>query len=229
MRRVGAFLDHSRFCNFSMCCISLTWETASFETRERNTVTEFTIYSDDKARLKQLVIDAQAGDRDAFGELFERYHRTVLTIATRRLGGDTAEAQELCQDVFIQAMQKLQQLRTPECFGGWLKSITHRMAINRLVRKGPWIATEPCTMEATCVEFNTPLGSALVREREEQVRAGLGRLRDLDRETLEAFYIRGCSLREMSDQFNAPLGTIKRRLHMARKRLSREVEELIAV
>ena len=58
----------------------------------------------------------------------------------------------------------------------------------------------------------------------EQVQAGLSKLRELDRETLEAFYVRGQSLIEMSDEFDAPLGTIKRRLHVARKRLAEEVE-----
>ena len=58
------------------------------------------------------------------------------------------------------------------------------------------------------------------------MRAGLNRLRALDRETLEAFYVRGQSLLEMSDEFDAPLGTIKRRLHVARKRLAKEVEPL---
>ena len=47
-----------------------------------------------------------------------------------------------------------------------------------------------------------------------------------DRDTLVAFYVRGESLNEMSDSFAAPLGTIKRRLHVARKRLADEVREL---
>jgi RNA polymerase sigma-70 factor (ECF subfamily) len=46
---------------------------------------------------------------------------------------------------------------------------------------------------------------------------------------LVAFYLRGQSLVEMSDEFAAPVGTIKRRLHMARKRLARELECLQAV
>ena len=50
-----------------------------------------------------------------------------------------------------------------------------------------------------------------------------------DRETLVAFYVDGRSLLEMSDDFDAPVGTIKRRLHVARKRLAKEVEELVAV
>ena len=51
----------------------------------------------------------------------------------------------------------------------------------------------------------------------------------MDRETLEAFYVEGQSLLEMADVFGAPLGTIKRRLHTARKRLAKEVDELAAV
>lgn len=171
----------------------------------------------------ELVHAAQAGDREAFGELFRRYERTVCAIALRRLG-DYDEAQELTQDVFIQAMMKLGQLREAECFGGWLKSITHRMAINRIVRRDPDLPIEPNSLEASCVEHRTPLALVLEREQSRQVRAGMARLRELDRETLEAFYVRGQTLIEMSDEFDAPLGTIKRRLHVARKRLAEEVE-----
>jgi RNA polymerase sigma-70 factor (ECF subfamily) len=154
--------------------------------------------------------------------LFSRFEQTVYAVALRRLG-DHNEAEELCQDVFLQAMTKIGQLREPACFGGWLRSITHRLAINRIVRRAPAAATEPETLEARCVEDRTPLANVLQGERKSQVRAGLDRLRTLDRETLVAFYVKGQTLLEMSDAFDAPLGTIKRRLHVARKRLAREV------
>jgi RNA polymerase sigma-70 factor (ECF subfamily) len=175
-----------------------------------------------------LVIAAQAGNREAFGELYERFQRHVLAVAIGRLG-DYAEAQELCQDVFVQALQKIGQLREPECFGSWMRSITHRMAINRAVRRSPDYLAEPDALVTTCVENDTPLTAVLADERQAQVRAGLSRLRELDRETLVAFYVKGQSLLEMSDEFDAPLGTIKRRLHVARKRLAKEVEPLVAV
>jgi RNA polymerase sigma-70 factor (ECF subfamily) len=179
----------------------------------------------DRLRTARLVRAAQNGDREAFGDLFARYERTVLSIAIRRLG-DYNEAEELCQDVFLQALTKIGQLRDPQCFGSWLRSITHRLAINRLVRGAPALPTEPETLEARCVEEATPLSKVLKSERSSQVRAGLDRLRTLDRETLVAFYVKGQSLIEMSDAFDAPLGTIKRRLHVARKRLAREVEPM---
>ena len=66
----------------------------------------------------------------------------------------------------------------------------------------------------------------LVRERNDRVQQGLRRLRALDEQTLRAFYVDGCSLLEMSEQFASPVGTIKRRLHVARKRLAKELEAL---
>src|SRR6187402_3882408 len=177
----------------------------------------------DNTELIGLVRAAQCGDRQAFGDLFERFERHVMAIALRRLG-DFAEAQELCQDVFIQAMKKISQVREPEAFAGWLRSITNRMAINRLVRRAPARAIESESLELACVETRTPLVEALAGERAREVRNGLKQLGRLDRETLVAFYVRGQSLVEMSDSFDAPVGTIKRRLHVARKRLAKHVE-----
>ena len=90
----------------------------------------------------------------------------------------------------------------------------------------PTVATEPEIFEATCACDASPLEDVLAGERKEQVRAGLARLRDMDRDTLVAFYVDGHSLAEMSRHFASPVGTIKRRLHVARKRLAKELETL---
>jgi RNA polymerase sigma-70 factor, ECF subfamily len=190
-------------------------------------VTTATVTSEEIRAVATLVRAAQHGDREAFGELFVQFERQVFGVALRRLGNFT-EAQELCQDVFVQALRKIDQLRSPECFGAWLRSITQRMAANRLSRRRSFSGDEEI-FESLSTDERTPLASALDAERDEQLHDGLDRLRDLDRETLVAFYVDGRSLAEMSDDFSAPLGTIKRRLHVARKRLAREVESLVAV
>ena len=186
----------------------------------------FQTTTDDKEALIQQVQAAQQGDREAFAQLFRRYQRAVYAAGLRRLGNNHAEVQELCQEVFIQALRKIGQLQNPLCFGGWLRAITNRMAINRAVRGGPVLPALSEQVEARCVEHETPLGTVLARERRDQVRHGLDRLPDLDRDTLVAFYFRGQSLIEMSNQFRSPVGTIKRRLHVARKRLAKELETL---
>lgn len=179
----------------------------------------------DKDRLTSLVCDARDGNREAFGQLVQRYEQSVYATVYRRLG-DHGEAQEVCQEVFLQAMRKIGQLQEPACFGGWLRSIANRMAINRAIRRRPTIVAEAETFESACAERETPLGKVLAREREDQLRTGLERLRTLDRETLVAFYFRGQSLVEMSDEFDSPVGTIKRRLHVARKRLAEQLEAM---
>lgn len=167
----------------------------------------------------QLVCAAQQGDRDAFGRLFEQFQGVVSAIAFRRLGNH-AEAQEVCQEVFIQAMRKIGQLRDPRCFAGWLRSMANRMSLNRAVR-GRRMQSVPESFEVASTSQRTPLGNMLEEESRAQVHSGLDRLSTMDRQTLVAFYFDGRSLNEMSDEFRTPVGTIKRRLHVARKRLAR--------
>jgi RNA polymerase sigma-70 factor (ECF subfamily) len=179
------------------------------------------------ATTSELVIAAQAGDRAAFAELVDRYQRAVYHTALRKTGCPV-ESQELVQDVFVQALRKIGQLREPAAFGGWLRSITSRLAINRAVRGRAAQPIENEVLEANCLEVDTPQSRALENERARQVRAGLRRLKALDRNTLVAFYVEGQSLAEMSRKFASPIGTIKRRLHTARKRLAAELEEFAA-
>jgi RNA polymerase sigma-70 factor, ECF subfamily len=175
--------------------------------------------------LYETVCDAQNGDREAFGQLVERYQDSVYAIAFRRLRNH-AESQELCQDVFIQAMRKIDQLHDPNCFGAWVRSIAGRMAINRAMRRRPMGTSDIEYLDANYAENETPLSVMLGRERSDQVRQGLRKLRSLDRKTLTAFYFDGHSLIEMSEEFASPIGTIKRRLHVARKRLAKELESM---
>ena len=189
-----------------------------------NTINEFDLR---ELTVAELVVRAQGGDRDAFGELFDRYRPAIVAGAMSRVR-NADEADELAQDVFIQAMQKIGQLRVPEAFGGWLRQIVHRMAINRVTRNRAAVACDPETLEATCVTDNAPDEVAESREQAEAVRNSIDRLCALDQETLTAFYLRGRTLIEMSDEFEAPIGTIKRRLHVARKRLAKEMDMLHA-
>lgn len=175
--------------------------------------------------VAELVLQAQSGDRSAMDQLYCRFQQHVLNIAYKRLG-NWDEAQELSQDVFIQAFRRLNQLQTPEAFAGWLRQIVHRMAINRLTRRQIPASVDHEILEATITCTNDPLEAVLSSEQKVQVHQGLGRLGELDRKTLVAFYLDGQSINQMSDAFDAPIGTIKRRLHVARKRLAKECEML---
>jgi RNA polymerase sigma-70 factor, ECF subfamily len=181
-----------------------------------------------ESSVGDLVLQAQSGDRSAMDQLYCRFQQHVLSIAYKRLG-NWDEAQELSQDVFIQAFRRLNQLQAPEAFAGWLRQIVHRMAINRLTRRQMPTSVDHEILEATITCDSDPLAAVLTSEQKIQVHQGLGRLGELDRRTLVAFYLDGQSLNQMSDAFEAPIGTIKRRLHVARKRLAKECEMLQAI
>lgn len=181
------------------------------------------VYESTLATVAQLVQSAQLGDREAQSALYERYRNSSLALAYRKLG-NWDEAEELVQDVFIHAFGRLHQLRVPEAFGGWLRQIVRRTAINQLTRRRVAVGMDQATLAVATREAN-PLEGLLDDECSHQVHRGLKRLGEIDRQTLEAFYIGGQSLLEMAESFEAPLGTIKRRLHVARKRLAHEMAD----
>jgi len=171
-----------------------------------------------ETEILTLVTLAQDGDREAFGELVIEFENVVFAIVFRRLR-NRSESLEVTQEVFMRAMRKIDQLREPERFAGWLKQIAVRMSINRAVRKPRESVQDPEVFGGVHGETVSPIDGVLTAERADQVRDGLSQLRDLDRDTLMAFYFEGQSLKEMSARFSSPIGTIKRRLHTARNRL----------
>ena len=172
--------------------------------------------------ISELVTRAQSGDRAAYGELVERFQPAVYSVALARLR-NAHEAMELTQEVFLHAMTKLAQLRDAQCFVGWLRQITVRMAINRQTRRLPHYGSEPEYLQNAPGETVAPLDEMLRAEERDELWSGLGQLKPLDRDTLVSFYIRGQSIEQMAREFETPIGTIKRRLHVARNRLRKEL------
>lgn len=168
--------------------------------------------------VERLVRRAQAGERDAFGELVERFQGSVLAIARRR-HRDPEEAAELVQEVFLHAMRKLPQLREPACFAAWLHRITVRISINRAARRRPLATAENDVLESRGKPTPTPLENLVLHERRETVREAVRSLKPIDRDVLDCFYLQGKSLLEIASEFAVPVGTVKRRLHVARQRL----------
>lgn len=175
--------------------------------------------------LIALVRDAQAGDRDAFDRLVGRTEAMVFAVVLRRLR-NRSEALEVTQDVFIQVLRKLRQLREPERFEAWVRKIAVRLAINRAVRRPREVLGDVPALVGARAAGSNPLERIVQTENADSVRDCLGRLRELDRRTLVAFYFEGRSLQEMSDDFDSPVGTIKRRLHTARNRLRDKLTDL---
>ncbi|MBM3227150.1 MAG: sigma-70 family RNA polymerase sigma factor [Candidatus Tectomicrobia bacterium] len=172
--------------------------------------------------MMEIITRVQGGDRQAYSELYEHFRPSVYTLALAYVREPQA-AQELTHDVLVHAFLKLHQLRQPVAFVGWLRQMTARMALNRISRRSPCSGETMDTLDDVMAPSASPLEQLLSHEQTSQVRQSLARLKPMDRDTLWAFYYEEQSIESISQRCAAPLGTIKRRLHVARKRLQAEL------
>lgn len=89
----------------------------------------------EKEKIRRLVLQAGQGDRAAFGELYEETGRSVYFNCLKLLG-NAQQAEDITQDTFMKALEKLDSLKEPENFSAWV----NRIAINNCkmyFRKNP--------------------------------------------------------------------------------------------
>lgn len=164
-----------------------------------------------------LVLLAQAGDRDALGDLLSRVQprlRGYLRLVTR----DEARADDVLQDAFVLAVRKLRFLRDPSVFRPWLYRIATREAHRR--RRPAPLPLDGHDVAAV-VDLEGELVSAAERER---LRDAVGRLPDRAREVIALHYFEEMALDEIAAVLDAPLGTVKSRLAYGLAKLRAEVK-----
>jgi RNA polymerase sigma-70 factor (ECF subfamily) len=162
--------------------------------------------------------------REAFEALFCKYKMVVFSLVLKRLR-NKALAEDLTQDIFLHAQKKIHQLQNSECFPGWIKQITVRMAINYAMRN-KHAQDLPLAMELFGTDEEDDANLILRQEAVDTVRSAIQRLNALDQETLQDFYFEDLSLKQMAESLSVPIGTIKRRLFTARNRLREKIMEL---
>lgn len=91
-----------------------------------------------------LIRAAQRGDRGAFGELYGRYARMVHGVLLSRV--PHGDVEDLVQDVFLQALERLPALRDVTAFGGWLAASARNRATDFLRAAPPRMRELPATL-----------------------------------------------------------------------------------
>lgn len=179
----------------------------------------------DSPSLAEQVIAFQSGSTEAFNELHAGFYPMVFGIALRSCR-NRADAEDITQIVFKTVFTKIHQLDQPESFPGWIKRIATRLSINYALRLPSKETPTEYVGDMKDQQVLLPDVESARAERAMRVRALLAEHSySFDRDAIIAFYFEGLSLIEMSQRFNAPIGTIKRRLHTARSRLRVVLEE----
>jgi RNA polymerase sigma-70 factor, ECF subfamily len=156
----------------------------------------------------KLVRSALAGDQGAFTRLYERYGRIVHGLLLGRVARD--EVEDLVQDVFLTAWRRLDGLRDPAAFGGWIAMI----ARNR--------ATDFHRRTAEFVELPENLESPVSASGEADANVALAAIRSLPdayRDTLILRLVEGLSGPEIADRTGLTPGSVRVNLHRGMKML----------
>ena len=177
--------------------------------------------SKDKTRTDaELVSAARACEPEAFAPIMQRYQDAVFAVALARLG-DFHEAEDVAQQAFVEAFHRLSGLKDPARLGAWLRSITIHRSIDRIRRRRNQADIEAGPVPAS--NEPTPPEQLSKQELRESVLAAVARLTKTQRETTTLYYINGYSVAEVAAIQEAPVGTVKRRLHDAREKLKQEM------
>lgn len=153
-------------------------------------------------------------DDAGFEELVRAHERLVFGLA-RGVLGDFAEAQDVAQDVFLRAYRKLEGLRDRQKFRAWVARMSIRLALNRRrglhrahLRDAEWLrATPPAIAPASDLAL----------------RQAIDRLSHKLRSVLLICAVEGMDAAEAARILRVPEGTVRSRLHLARKQLLLEV------
>lgn len=170
----------------------------------------------DVALLKQI----EHGDQDAFLTLYRRYANLVYSMALKVLK-NPQWAEDVTQDVFLKLWQK-GALYNPNRgkFSTWLLSVTRFAAIDRLRYEGRRVTVESDAHEGPYAEeTRTAKIDHALWERGQQLRMLVEQLPPEQRQVLELAYFGGLTHKEMAEQLNLPLGTVKSRLRLGLEKL----------
>ena len=159
------------------------------------------------------------GDLTAFEQLVERHRDIVFRVAARIVGPDDAE--DVSQDTFLRAFNRLGQYRGTASFRTWLLQITQNTALNALAwaRRRPLETTGESPETADSDPIRQPATELERRERQERLELKLRGLRAEYRSLLVLRDLEGLSYDEIAEVLEMPLGSVKGRLHRARGEL----------
>ena len=175
----------------------------------------------DLNRDRVLVERFQAGDREAFDDLYLRYFERLRRFCQRRVG-DAHEAEELAQEAFVRALRAMPAFEGERRFYPWMTVIASRLCVDAHRRRD---RTSPVAeIDLGSVDANHDAVFAEVDAR--YLGMAMERLAPRHREVLQLREFEGWSYQRIAAHYDVTMGTVEALLHRARKALRREFERI---
>ena len=168
---------------------------------------------------------ARRGDRDAFARLVTATQRTVASVALA-VTRDIQLSEDIAQETYLKAWQKLSTMRNAESFLPWLRQVTRNRAIDHVRRRGyqELLPGEDDARLSGAVHDGPGPEASLQAEQQSRLLAGaLDTVPDESREVLLLFYREGQSSRQVAALLGLSDGAVRKRLQRARDALESEL------
>ena len=172
---------------------------------------------DDEALIKQ----ARRGDQDAFGRLVERYYRAAYASAYAVLG-NAGDSEEIAQETFVQVFEKLDRLREPAAFAGWVWRIARDSAL-KYIRKNKRIKPVGDAPDLK-LDDQRPYEPLVAAEGKKQLLAALGELPDDMREAVLMRYWEELDYEQMAERTGVSAAALYQRVCRGLKHLRETIE-----
>lgn len=162
-------------------------------------------------------------DADALAELYERYAQTTYNLIVR-IVQDEAVADELLQETFWQVWQKADQFVGQGAVAAWVFRVARNRSLDELRRRKSRPVTQ---IDSSSEKFGMLPSDETVEHIAEQswqvqqVHQALNEIPDEQRQCLDLAYFRGFTHRQIAEQMNLPMGTVKTRIRLAMQKLER--------
>ena len=174
----------------------------------------------------QLIDEALAGNSASFGQFVRRYQDRLYNTMVHVVNS-AEEAQDVCQEAFVQSYVKLETFQRNSAFYTWLYRIAFNVAISRRRRRKPTISVEQSrelTGEEPIDHREAPHERLEQSERVAQVQAALATLTEEHRAILGLREMEGFAYEAISELLDLPVGTVRSRLHRARLQLREQLQ-----
>jgi RNA polymerase sigma-70 factor (ECF subfamily) len=175
------------------------------------------------------VQEARAGKSEAWDRLFQRY-QLPLYVYVFELVHNEQESLDIVQETFINAARHIDRLREDAKFGSWLFGIAHQKCIHHWREQSRRnVFTEPEPIDVSETEFQSeeknPGEWLLEKEQEELFLRLLDQLGPPHRSVLLLHFMEEFSLEQIAEITGAQIGTVKSRMHYAKRALRKLLEE----
>jgi RNA polymerase sigma-70 factor (ECF subfamily) len=168
---------------------------------------------------RDLILRARRGDAEAYGDLVARHQTSVFNVCYRILH-NRADAEDLAQETFIRALDRLHTFDLEREFSPWIRRVAANLCLNHIEAQKP---SAPLDEERDEDKTQSPGEQVEVKERSEQIRSALASLPPHYRVVVELRHYQELSYDEIASELNIPLSDVKSHLFRARKLLAEKL------